>query len=728
MRKIIMILGLLMMISGALLASYMEEAISIKSWLAAPFSSTELAAERDALIAQYRNPVKGEFETSAQFEQRKKDANARIAVITREYEQKINDARAMHDNQMAKMRKRLQDLLDDSRETVSVKGTLGRYDADTQRYRISIPERSFDIVVPLDKAPGVKQNIGSYELRVTRQLNESLGWDYLEAKLIGSLGTFASTDKAPTQTQTSSVALIPPDLSATVSFTETSGNSRLDAEETAQVTITVKNSGKGSGNMVEAAFMLENAPGISFANTLYFGEVKAGTSVSKTLNLSAGMDTRDGKATLKINFTEQNGFPPDDKVLIFDTRALQAPDIYIADIGIQDNSGNNKIEPGEQVEVTVRVHNRGQGVAKTVVAEVKRGDGVYFVGESVASFNLGDMKAGEYRDVKFNIVTNKTATKLDVRIDLRESRSQFSKLDQPLNLAFNKVERTADQMVVQGKGSNTAIANAPALSIDVEQDIPQRGKDNKNRWGVIFGIENYRNVGSVRFALRDAEFMKEYFQKTLGIPSANLYIKTNDAATKSEFNIVFDQGGWLAKNAGKKDSEIFVYFSGHGVPAADGKKAYLLPADGNPNFPESSAYELNTLYANLQSIKAKQITVFLDSCFSGANRDNEIILADAKAVFISPALPSAPANMAVFSAASGVQIANSYQDQQHGLFSYYLMKGLRGDADANKDSKITQRELNAYLIENVDEQARRMGREQLPQLMSGDPDRVIVQW
>lgn len=728
MRKILMILSLLMMISGTMLASYLDEAKSIKSWLDAPFSSTELAAERDALISQYQNPVKGEFETTAQFEQRKKDASARITAITKEYDQKISDARAAHESSIAKMRARLRELLASSRETITTQGTLGSYNADTQRYRISIPEKAFDIIVPLDKTPGVKQDIGKYQLQVTRQLNESLAWDYLEARLVGPAGTFASTDRAPTLTQSVSVALIPPDLSATVSFTEPSGNARLDAEETAQVTITIKNSGKGSGNMVEAAFELENAPGISFANTLYFGEVKAGTSVSKTLNLSAGMDTRDGKATLKISFTEQNGFPPDDKVLIFETRALQAPDIYIADIGIQDNSGNNKIEPGEQVEVTVRVHNRGQGIAKSVVAEVKRGEGVFFVGESAASFNLGDMKAGEYRDVKFNIVTNKTAAMPDVKIDLRESRSQFSKLEQPLNLAFNKVERTADQMVVSGKNTNIAVASAPALSIDVEQDIPLRGKENKNRWGVIFGIEEYRNVSSVRFARRDAEYMRDYFQKTLGIPAANLYIKTNADASLSEFKTVFDPNGWLAKNAGKKDSEIFVYFSGHGVPTADGKKAYLLPADGNPNYAENSAYELNALYANLQAIKAKQITVFLDSCFSGANRDNEIILADARPVFISSPLPSVGLNMAIFSAATGAQIANSYSDYQHGLFSYYLMKGLRGDADANQDRKITQQELNAYLAENVDEQARRMGREQQPQLMSGDPDKVIVQW
>lgn len=728
MRKICFMVVMVVFACG-LAADYMDEAITIKGWLDTPFSSSALIAERDALISQYQSPVKGEFETSAQFEQRKKDANARIAAITKEYEQKINDARAAHGSQMAKLRKRLQDLLANSRETVTMNGTLGSYDADTQRYRISIPEKAFDVIVPLDKAPGVKQNIGSYQLQVTRQLNESLTWDYLEARLVGPAGTFASTDKARTQSQSSAtVAILPPDLNATVSFSEPGGNNILDAEETAQVSITIKNSGKGSGNMVEAGFTLVGAQGVSFTRSLYFGEVKAGASVSKTLNLIAGTDTRDGQATLSIDFTEQNGFPPDSKVLMFTTAIMQAPDIYIADIGIEDLSGNLKIEPGEQVEVTVRVHNRGKGTAKGVVGTINRGEGVFFVGESTGSFNLGDMKPGEYRDIVFNIVTNKTINKLDVSLDLKESRSQFSRLGQPLNLAFNRVERTADQMVVAGKNTDVAVASAPALSIDVEQDIPERGKENKNRWGVIFGIEEYRNVSSVRFALRDAQIMREYFQKSLGIPAANLYIKTNADASLSEFKTVFDPKGWLAKNASKKDSEIFIYFSGHGVPTVDGKRAYLLPADGNPNYAENSAYELNTLYSNLQAIKAKQVTLFLDSCFSGANRDNEIILADARPVFISSPVANTSPNLAVFSAATGAQIANSYGDKQHGLFSYYLMKGLRGDADANRDKRITQQELNDYLAENVDEQARRMGREQQPQLMSGDPEKVVVQW
>ncbi|HPS40197.1 MAG TPA: CARDB domain-containing protein, partial [Candidatus Cloacimonadota bacterium] len=628
--KRLVLLGCLVLTAVMLFGSLMDEAIAIKGWLDVPFSASSLEAERDSKIKEIQNPVKGEFETTSQFEQRKKDAGARKASIQKEYEQKIRDARSAYDSNLSKLRQRLTTLLISSREMVQLSGTLGSYDADNQKFIVTIPEKSFQIVVPLDKAPSVKQNIGSYKLMVTRQLNENLGWDYLEAKLVGSAGTFASTDRAPVQGQSSaSVALIPPDLKVTLTFSEPSGNNILEAEESAQVKISVRNEGKGSANMVEATFDLLNAQGVSFSRSLYFGEIAAGETISKTLQLVAGSDTRDTQAELKIGFTEQNGFPPDNVNLSFNTSALRAPDLYVADIGIDDFSGNNKIEPGEQVEIKARIQNRGLGTARNVSVEILTGTEVYLSGNSAKTFPLGDMASGDYKDVVFSIVTAKIAKQLELKLELKESRAQFSKPAQELNLAFNRVERTADQLLVTGKQNEIQIAAAPALSIDVEQNIPLRGKTQKNRWGVILGIETYKNVSRVSYAKRDAEIMRDYFTKVLGIPDANLYMKTNEEASLGEFKTVFDPSGWLSKNAGSKDSEIFIYYSGHGVPTPDGKQAYLLPYDGNPDYARNSAYALDQLYENLGAIKARSITLFLDSCFSGVNRDNEIILADA---------------------------------------------------------------------------------------------------
>ena len=727
--KRLVLLGYLVVAAVMLFGSVMDETIAIKSWLDVPFSASILEAERDSKLKEWQGLVKGEFETNAMFEQRKAEASARVVAIRKEYEQKILDARSAYEANQTKLRLRFNQLVASSRESVQMSATLGNYDADAQKFTMTIPEKSFQIVVPLDKAPSVKQNISSYKFIVTRQLNTDLVWDYLEAKLVGSAETFASTDRAPAIGQSgSSIAFIPPDLRATVSFSEPSGNNILDAEETAQVNISIKNEGRGSGNMVEASFELINAQGVSFAGSLYFGEIKAGETISKTLQLVAGSNTQDTQAELRITFTEQNGFPPDNVNLSFNTTALRAPDLYVADIGIDDFSGNNKIEPGEQVEIKARIQNRGLGTARNVSVEVLPGTEVYLSGNSAKTFPLGDMASGDYKDVVFSIVTAKIAKQLELKLEIKESRVQFSKPAQELNLAFNRVERTADQLLVTGKQNEIQIAAAPALSIDVEQNIPLRGKTQKNRWGVILGIEMYKNVSRVSYAKRDAEIMRDYFTKVLGIPDANLYMKTNEEASLGEFKTVFDPSGWLSKNAGSKDSEIFIYYSGHGVPTPDGKQAYLLPYDGNPDYARNSAYALDQLYENLGAIKARSITLFLDSCFSGVNRDNEIILADARPVTLAAPQKYSVPNLAVFSAANGSQYSSAWPEKQHGLFSYYLMKGLQGSADANNDKKVTQAELNDYLNSEVSTQARRFGREQEPGLQSVDPARVILQW
>jgi hypothetical protein len=56
------------------------------------------------------------------------------------------------------------------------------------------------------------------------------------------------------------------------------------------------------------------------------------------------------------------------------------------------------------------------------------------------------------------------------------------------------------------------------------------------------------------------------------------------------------------------------------------------------------------------------------------------------------------------------------------------MKGLKGEANKDQDKKITEAELLQYLQENVGAMARRMGREQDPQLQTNDPQRILVQW
>ena len=85
---------------------------------------------------------------------------------------------------------------------------------------------------------------------------------------------------------------------------------------------------------------------------------------------------------------------------------------------------------------------------------------------------------------------------------------------------------------------------------------------------------------------------------------------------------------------------------------------------------------------------------------------------------------SVPDNFTVMTAARGDQTAKPLEEAKHGMFSYFLMKGMEGDADGNGDNKITTGELHAYVRQNVEQQS---AGTQTPELQ-GDADRVLVRF
>ena len=81
----------------------------------------------------------------------------------------------------------------------------------------------------------------------------------------------------------------------------------------------------------------------------------------------------------------------------------------------------------------------------------------------------------------------------------------------------------------------------------------------------------------------------------------------------------------------------------------------------------------------------------------------------------------------VISAATAGQISGPLKDKEHGLFTYFLLKGLGGVADTNQDRKLTVSELAAYVKVKVKEQSSAKGWDQTPEIQ-GASDRVLVQF
>jgi uncharacterized caspase-like protein len=150
---------------------------------------------------------------------------------------------------------------------------------------------------------------------------------------------------------------------------------------------------------------------------------------------------------------------------------------------------------------------------------------------------------------------------------------------------------------------------------------------------------------------------------------------------------------------------------------------YLLPHDGSPRLLEKTAILRDELFSDIQKTNPKSVTVFLDTCYSGVTRNEEMLIAG-RPIMIKAKEQSIPSGFTLFSAASNEQISRPLEEAKHGMFSYFLMKGMEGDADTNNDNKITARELHAYVEQNVVQQS---SGSQTPGLQ-GNKDRVLVQF
>jgi hypothetical protein len=298
-----------------------------------------------------------------------------------------------------------------------------------------------------------------------------------------------------------------------------------------------------------------------------------------------------------------------------------------------------------------------------------------------------------------------------------------------LNFGLNNVDIIAVDLFGNTSSKELIIYRDEIIEQEVnfsDVDIPLKTTNRNNAIAVVFGIEEYQYAPNVSNAYNDAEIMREYLISTFGLKRDNIYFRYNERATKGEFDKVFSENGWITKNS-DKDSDIYIFYAGHGIASTDDGSAYLIPNDIDPNY-ASTGYSLNELYQNLSEIKSKSTTIILDACFSGVSRENEMLLADSRPISIEVKQGLIPKNLNVFTASSGNEISSGYSQKMHGLFTYYFLKGLNKNADQNNDKKITYGEMEKYLKEKVSSQAKKMGREQNPQLHTSDKEKILLRY
>lgn len=211
-------------------------------------------------------------------------------------------------------------------------------------------------------------------------------------------------------------------------------------------------------------------------------------------------------------------------------------------------------------------------------------------------------------------------------------------------------------------------------------------------FAVVIGNELYKNEAAVPFAENDAKAFKDYLVSSLGVDEAS-QVKFIVNAGLNDILIALN---WLENAVKANDGQVRVvfYYAGHGIPNESDRSAYLLPVDGIGTMPRS-AVSLKELYDVMGQLNARSVTVFLDACFSGSKREDGM-LTSARGVAIKARTSDPLGKMVVFSAAQGDETAYPYKEQQHGLFTYYLLKKLQ-----ESDGNVSYGELNDYLKKEV---------------------------
>ncbi|MBI5883810.1 MAG: caspase family protein [Elusimicrobia bacterium] len=299
----------------------------------------------------------------------------------------------------------------------------------------------------------------------------------------------------------------------------------------------------------------------------------------------------------------------------------------------------------------------------------------------------------------------------------------LARVREKLRLARVAAERTLPEAAVPGPGSSSGSeagrvsgSRKPSFASDVERPGLSRAP-RPDDFAVVVGIEKYQIVPSADYGERDATSFRDYLLG-LGVPEEHIVLLTGSRATRTGLVKYVEE--WLPRNA-SADSRVYFFFSGHGAPDPETGKAYLVPWDGDPQFLESSGYPLSKLYDGLAGLKAREVLVALDSCFSGAG--GRSVLAKGIRPLVAKVRTDAPASarLSVLTASSSEEVAGSLEKKGHGLFTYYMLKGLQGEADGDKDGHVTLGELHGYLSKSVGKAARLQNREQSPQLKASDP-------
>ncbi|WP_447974213.1 hypothetical protein [Nitrospira sp. Kam-Ns4a] len=373
-----------------------------------------------------------------------------------------------------------------------------------------------------------------------------------------------------------------------------------------------------------------------------------------------------------------------------------------------DENRNQVLESGERVILEIEVGNAGREPIKSVSIVLTGTPAL--VNELGTPLVVGDLQPGQSKvlQVKGRLpeVTEEQEAALIVSLETPDSN-----LARPVPKKFVAALRP---------GRRSAPGRPP---VDVDRIPARAARERPQAVGLAIGIGTFRDpqVPALQFAARDAKTMAKYFSRVVGIPAQRVKLLTDEQALKQDLAEALEE--WLPQQTGA-GGEVFVFFSGRAVVDPATGAVLLMPYEGHPAN-TNRLYSLRRLRAALARLPARHMVLMLEvtlTALPGSPGLNGV-----KPDWYPVATTASQGELVQLVGISGTQEAAEYVEARHGLFTYYLLSGLSGAADRNKDEVISVAELFDYARAEVTRAAKDLfGLVQEPQAIPVPNSRLKV--
>lgn len=512
-----------------------------------------------------------------------------------------------------------------------------------------------------------------------------------------------------------------------------SGMAQNDAKVELELMVANKGAGEAKGVTVTIAGLPE---GVSLQqNPVRIGDLPPHSmqSVRTALRFARRFGEQVRSIPVEILVSDQRPLgKPAPKHHTIDFR-FSKPVLRIADLefydgndpgGLSRGNGNNLIDQGEWLLVKATIMNSGTKGAenvKVMLTSDKPANRLpIYPPDPVV---IESLNPGESRMVGFKV---KVPHSLEGPVGFKAMAGEeaFETL-----VAENRTKQiyaaAADEGTIVPQGGRPPIGTAPRGPLLAQVNIDEvesTGYRRSDAYALVIGVGAYRQGNEqLPFAASDAKIMREYLANVGGVPRENIVLLTDEEATYTGIRARLT---WLAKTAGE-DATVFIYFSGHGT--ADVKaagKPYLLPYDGDPGALEDTAISLAELKHKINGFKTRNVLVALEACYAGGGHSVGANGAHPVALVTDDAVPT---EAVILSASRANEASWDHPEQQHGIFTVALLKGMRGAAARNDGEYITADDLFEYVRQEVPVIAGKTRHaQQHPTKGGGDGRSIIV--